>query len=37
LEDIELGLVYDMIIEKTNDECEYDTKASQQDIDILLG
>ena len=37
MEEIDLGLVYDMLIEHNNDSCDYNTKASQGDIDKLLG
>lgn len=37
LEEIEIGFVYDLVIENGNDNCEYDKKATQGDIDKLLG
>jgi len=37
LEQIDVGFVYDMIIENSNDGCEYEKKATQQDMDRLLG
>lgn len=33
LEEIEFGLVADMLIERDNDQCEYPDKASQKDFD----
>jgi len=30
-----IGTVYDMIIERSNDDCEYDYIATQEDIDRL--
>lgn len=37
LEEIEIGFLYDIIIENGNDGCEYNKKATQSDIDKLLG
>ena len=33
LEEVEFGLVYDMMIEKDNDKHEYPYKATQKDFD----
>ena len=33
LEDLDVGMVYDMMIEKANDSAEYDTIATQADFD----
>lgn len=33
LEDLDVGMVYDMMIEKANDDAEYDTIATQADFD----
>lgn len=37
LESIEVGFVYDLMIENMNDNAEYEKKATQEDIDELLG
>lgn len=33
LEELDMGMVYDMIIEKANDSAEYDKIATQADFD----
>lgn len=33
LENLEVGMIQDMIIESSNDHCEYDYVASQKDFD----
>ncbi len=33
LEELDVGIVYDIIIEKANDSAEYDTIATQADFD----
>lgn len=33
LEDMSVGMVYDLMIEKANDSAEYDTIATQADFD----
>ena len=35
LEELDMGMVYDMIIEKANDAAEYDTIATQADFDTF--
>lgn len=37
LEEIDIGLVIDMMTEKNNDEYEYPYKASQTDFDKFRG
>jgi len=36
LEQIDVGFMYDLIIENGNDGCEYEKKATQNDIDSFL-
>lgn len=33
LDELTLGMVYEILIEKSNDEYEYDELATQEDID----
>lgn len=33
LNDLTMGMVYDMLIERSNDEYTYSTKAGQEDFD----
>lgn len=33
LEELDVGIVYDIMIEKANDSAEYDTIATQADFD----
>ena len=35
LDDIEIGLVYDMFVEMANDRAEWDYKATQADFDAF--
>ena len=37
LDDMTMGMVYDMIIERGNDHAEYKYKATQDDINKLFG
>jgi hypothetical protein len=37
LDELEIGMVFDMIVEMANDTEKYPEKASQSDIDTLLG
>mgnify|MGYP000030804576 CR=1 FL=1 len=37
LEDMTMGMVYDMIIEQANDREEYNYKATQEDITAFFG
>lgn len=37
LDSMSMGMVYDMLIEKGNDQEEYPLKASQQDIRDIFG
>lgn len=37
LADMTMGMVYDMLIEKQNDQEEYPLKATQEDIDSFFG
>lgn len=37
LEFFDMGDIIDLIIERGNDNCEYDYVANQKDIDKLLG
>lgn len=35
MEDLSIGIIFDMFTEKNNDEYEYDYVATQEDIDKL--
>lgn len=37
LKDMTMGMVYDMLIERSNDHEEYPYKATQEDIDRMFG
>lgn len=37
LDDMTMGMVYDMIIEKANDQEKYNYKATQEDIERFFG
>ena len=37
LDDMTMGMVYDMLIERANDHEQYDYKATQEDINRLFG
>ena len=37
LEELDIGFVFDMMIESENDNYKYPYKAEQSDIDSLLG
>lgn len=37
LEEMTMGMVYDMIIERANDQEEYNYKAIQEDITAFFG
>ena len=37
LDDMTMGMVYDMLIERANDHAEYAYKATQADIDAFFG
>lgn len=37
LDDIDVGMVYDMLIEKANDREDWPYKATQDDIDKYFG
>ena len=37
LDDVDIGMVYDMMIEKANDQYQYPYKATQEDIDKYFG
>lgn len=37
LNDMTMGMVFDMLIEKVNDHEKYDYKATQADIDAFFG
>lgn len=37
LDDISMGMVYDMLIEKGNDHEKYNYKATQEDIEQFFG
>lgn len=37
LRELEIGMVYDMLIEESNDNEKYPYKATQQDIDNVFG
>lgn len=37
LNDMDLGMVYDMLIEEDNDKYEYPYKATQEDIERYFG
>lgn len=37
LENMTIGMVYDMLIERANDEEKYPYKATQEDINTMFG
>ena len=37
LDDMTMGMVFDMLIEKANDHEKYDYKGTQADIDAFFG
>ena len=37
LDNLDIGMVYDLMIEQDNDTAKYPNKATQNDIDSLLG
>ena len=37
LDDMTMGMIYDMLIEKENDHEKYPYKATQEDIDKFFG
>lgn len=37
LDDMTMGMVYDMLIEKANDQEKYNYKATQEDINSFFG
>ena len=37
LSEMSIGMVYDLVIEKNNDEHKYPIKATQSDIDAFFG
>ena len=37
LEDMTMGMVYDMLFEKSNDQEKYNYRATQEDIDTFFG
>lgn len=37
LDQMDMGMVYDMIIERANDQEEYNYKATQEDINNFFG
>lgn len=37
LDDMTMGMVYDMLIERTNDHEKYNYKATQEDINNFFG
>ncbi|MDY5007928.1 hypothetical protein [Candidatus Allofournierella merdipullorum] len=37
LDDMTMGMVYDMLIERANDHEKYNYKATQEDIDKFFG
>lgn len=37
LREMEIGMIYDMLIEEANDNEQYPYKATQQDIDNVFG
>ena len=37
LQQMSIGMVYDMLIEKSNDQEDYQIKATQEDIEAFFG